>query len=77
MYFWRINDGKIIAETQRGPLQSNQTTPASMSRNENFVKRLVGVARSPKFLAFQVQLLITAISTQIFSENTTILLALH
>ena len=30
-----------------------------------------------KLQALQVQLLITAISTQIFSENTTILLALH
>ena len=48
-----------------------------MSHNENVVNRLVGETKSPKFQALQVQLLVTAISTQIFSENTMILLALQ
>ena len=49
MYFWRINDG---------PLQSHLTTPACKSHNENCIDRLVGVTKSSKFQALQVQLLI-------------------
>ena len=48
-----------------------------MSHYENFINNSVGVTKSSKFQALQVQLLVTAISTQIFSENTMILLALH
>ena len=48
-----------------------------MSHNENFINRLVGVTKFSKFQALQVQLLVTAISTQIFSEKTMILLGLH
>ena len=48
-----------------------------MSHNENFINRLVGETKSSKFQALQVHLLVTAISTQIFSENTMILLALQ
>ena len=48
-----------------------------MSHNENVVNRLVGETKSSKFQALQVQLLVTAISTQIFNENTVILLALQ
>ena len=48
-----------------------------MSHNENVINRLVGETKSSKFQTSQVQLLVTAISTQIFSENTMILLALQ
>ena len=48
-----------------------------MSHNENVINRLVGETKSSKFQALQVQLFVTAISTQIFSENTMILLALQ
>ena len=48
-----------------------------MSHYENFINKSVGVTKSSKFQALQVQLLVTTISTQIFSENTMILLALH
>ena len=41
-----------------------------MSHNENVINRLVGETKSSKFQALQVQLFVTAISTQIFSENT-------
>ena len=41
------------------------------------INKSVGVTKSSKFQALQVQLLVTAISTQFFSENTMILLALH
>ena len=47
-----------------------------MSHNENFTNILVGFTKYSKFQALRMQLLVTAISTQIFSENT-ILLALH
>ena len=47
-----------------------------MSHNENSTNILVGVTKYSKFQALRMQLLVTAISTQIFSENT-ILLALH
>ena len=47
-----------------------------MSHNENFINKSVGVTRSSKFQALQVQLLITAISAQIIGENTMILLTL-
>ena len=48
-----------------------------MSHNENIINRLVEIRKSSKFQALQVHLLVTAISTQIFRENTMILLALH
>ena len=48
-----------------------------MSHNENLINILVRVTKSSKFQALQVLSLVTAISTQIFSENTMILLALH
>ena len=48
-----------------------------MSHNEIFINRLIGGTKSSKFQALQVQLLVTAISTQFFSEKTMILLALH
>ena len=48
-----------------------------MFHNENFINRLVGVTKSSKCQALQVQLLVTTISTQFFSEKTMILLALH
>ena len=48
-----------------------------IAETQRGLNTLVGVARSPKFQALQVQLLVKAISTQIFSENTMILLALH
>ena len=47
-----------------------------MSHNENFTNILVGLTKYSKFQALRMQLLVTAISTQIFSENT-ILLALR
>ena len=47
-----------------------------MSHYENFINKSVGVKKSSKFQALQVQLQLTAISTQIFSENSMILLAL-
>ena len=50
--------------------------PLGVSHNENFTNILVRVTKSSKFQALRMQLLVTAISTQIFSENT-ILLALH
>ena len=48
-----------------------------MSHYENFINKSVGVTKSSKFQALRMQLLVTAISTQIFSENTMILQALH
>ena len=40
-----------------------------MSNNEIFINRLIGGTKSSKFQALQVQLLVTAISTQFFSEK--------
>ena len=54
----------------------NTVSFTCMSHNENFIEKSVGVTRSSKFQASQVQLLITAISAQIIGENTMILLTL-
>ena len=40
-----------------------------MSHNENVINRLVGETKSSKFQALQVQLLVTAISTQILAKT--------
>ena len=54
-----------------------QKTPAKVGGNLDGLNRLVGVTKSSKFQALQVLLLATAMSNQIFGENTMILLALR
>ena len=55
----------------------SQRTPAKADSNLDGLNRLVGLTKSSKFQALQVRLLVTAISNQIFGENTMILLALR
>ena len=54
----------------------SQRTSAKAGSNLDGLNRLVGLPKSSKFQALQVQLLVTAMSNQIFGENTMILLAL-
>ena len=67
----------LFSETSTRAFFFSQRTPVKVGSNLDGLNRLVGLTKSSKFQAFQVQLLVTAMSNQIFGENTMILLALR